>query len=439
MKWRRMACQVSEISNHLAAIVAQSEVLRCVRVGLNVIKEEALDKEFAGLDVTLVSTADWDNPYWTNKQHMAVQFSKRGQKVLYIESQGLRSPTATKRDLGRMWRRLLRGIRPPRRVDANIWVWSPLVIPFQASALIRKVNKIILDLGLRYWQARKGIGRDILWTYSPMTTELYNVERYKLVVYHAVDDIKEQPGMPRNAIEDAESVLSKRADLIFATSRRLSEVHASVNDNTHYFSNVADFDHFHMALSETTSVPADLAAIPRPRIGFIGAVSSYKIDFELVKHLASLRPEWSFVFIGEIGEGDPLTDSSALDGLQNIHLLGGRPYRDLPCYLKGIDVALQPNRLNEYTRSMFPMKFFEYLASGRPVVSVRLPALIDYADVAYFCEGVEEFQAAIEDALDCDDQSLARRIDAAKEQTYDIRTGRMMEIVRRRIGLIGEC
>jgi glycosyltransferase involved in cell wall biosynthesis len=380
-------------------------------------------------DIVLVSTADWNNPYWTNKQHMAVQFAQLGHKVFYIESQGLRAPTATTKDLKRIWARLKRGLVPPREVRPNLFVWSPLVIPLQGKASIRRINRFILAAGVRFWCAVHRIRPGILWTYSPLTTQLYSLERFGLVVYHAVDDIKAQPGMPRETIALAESDLSTRADLIFTTAHNLQEAHRRLNPNTHYFSNVADFEHFHKALDAETPVPADIASIPGPRIGFIGAISSYKLDFPMIRRIADAHPQWSFVFVGEIGEGDPLTDSSVFERAGNMHFLGGRPYASLPGYLKGMDVALQPNLLNDYTRSMFPMKFFEYLAAGKQVVSTELPALADCRDVARFCADEEAFTAGIAEALVSDQPTLETRLAAAKEQTYEIRTRKMMRLV----------
>ncbi|TCU13567.1 glycosyl transferase family 1 [Rhizobium azibense] len=378
------------------------------------------------MDIILVSTADWDNPYWTNKQHMAVQFAALGHRVFYVESQGLRAPTATAKDLKRIWKRLKRGLRSPKNVYDNIWVWSPLNIPMHGNPLIRRLNKLLLQSGIRLWCTLKGIRPQVLWTYSPMTTEFYDLDRFKLCVYHAVDDVKTQPGVPREAIEKAESVLSREADLIFVTAPNLYNLHKPLNKETHYFSNVADYRHFNQALREDLDIPEDIALIPGPRIGFVGAISSYKLDFEMIKTIAERRPQWSFVFVGEIGEGDPLDDSSALEGVKNLHFLGGKSYTSLPAYLKAMDVVLLPNKINEYTRSMFPMKFFEYLSSGRPVVSTELPALSEYTSVAAFCKTTDEFEGAIDAALQGNVADLEERLAIAREQTYEIRTQKMM-------------
>jgi glycosyltransferase involved in cell wall biosynthesis len=384
--------------------------------------------DLSRLDILLVSTADWDNPYWTNKQHVATELARRGHRILYIESQGLRRPSASARDLSRIWRRLKRGLRPPRRVSETLWVLSPLVIPFQSSPAIRKLNRQILAASIRFWCLMLRIKPSILWTYSPMTPEFYDLDRYRLLVYHAVDDITAQPGMPKEAIAQAEEVLSRRADLIFTTAPHLQAVHSRLNPNTHFFPNVADFHHFNQAMDADLAIPAELAALPSPRIGFIGAISGYKQDFELLRAVCLARPDWSVILIGEIGEGDPWTDSASLKDLPNLHLLGGRPYAQLPAYLKGFDVAMLPSKLNDYTRSMFPMKFFEYLAAGRQVVGTQLPALQEYKHVAMLVDGTDSFIAAIETLLSGQGPSLEERLEAARSQTYETRTGKMMDI-----------
>jgi glycosyltransferase involved in cell wall biosynthesis len=380
-------------------------------------------------DIVLLSTADWDNPFWTNKQHVAVELARRGHRVLYIDSLGLRRPSASSQDFGRILKRLLRALRPPRRVRERVWVWSPLVIPLQHLALARKLNGWSLRAGLWLWSRWLKLSRDLLWTYNPMTTRLFPTRDFGTVVYHCVDEIEAQRGMPAREIGEAEHELLAAASYCFVTAEHLLETRRSLCSSIHYFPNVADFDHFSKARAAETLVPKDLADLPRPRIGFVGAISDQKIDVALVRRLAELHPEWSIVLIGKVGEGDPWTNIEPLRGLPNLHLLGPRPYELLPSYLKGFDVAMLPAAMNSYTRGMFPMKFFEYLAAGCPVVSTALPALRAFGDVACLAETPEHFVAGCARALRGYTPPLATRLAVAREHTYERRTARMMQLL----------
>ncbi|WP_322094656.1 glycosyltransferase [Paraburkholderia bannensis] len=235
--------------------------------------------------------------------------------------------------------------------------------------------------------------------------------------------------MPAETLVQSETDLVKKADVVFVTSTTLEASRRQINPHTYYFPNVADFEHFSRALEDSTHIPDDLAAIPGPRIGFIGAISGYKVNFDLLRAVALAHPEWSIVMIGQVGEGDPWTDASNLKHVPNIHLLGPRAYATLPAYLKGFDVALLPNQLNEYTAAMFPMKFFEYMAAGRPVVSVDLPSLASYQDSVCLAKSVDEFIAGIENAIAGRGISQKRRVELARQNTYTARTERMLKLV----------
>ena len=382
-------------------------------------------------DILLISTADWDNPFWTNKQHVAVELARQGRRVLYVESVGLRRPTLGARDLRRILRRLARAMSSPREVRPGLWVWSPVVLPWQGSAVVRRVNRLWLRLGLALAIRRTGLDLQTLWTYSPLTAELYNLQRFSRVIYHAVDDIAAQPGMPAQAIADAEPELVRRADLVFATSPPLRERHAAAGARHCIFMpNVADAEHFGRALSPGVTLPADLAALPEPRVGFVGAVSSYKLDFALIRRLALARPDYSFALIGQVGEGDPRTDVSVLQGVANLHLLGPRPYESLPGYLAGMAAAILPSAKNGYTSAMFPMKFFEYLAAGLPVVTTPLPALADFVHLALVSSPeAEAFGAALDLALIGGGPPLETRLTAARAHTYAARTCDMLAML----------
>lgn len=381
-------------------------------------------------NIVLFSTADWDNPFWTNKQHVATQLASLGYRVLYIDSVGLRRPTLTGRDFRRVYERLSKLWKPPREVRDGLYVWSPFVIPLQDRHVVRLMNRALIQNGVERIMARLGFDDPMLWTYNPMTTEFLDLKKFNTVIYHCVDDIKAQPGMPALTLDRAERTLTELAAVTFVTSPRLAQIRSQWTSKIAYLPNVADYDHFSKALTSSVSVPEDLTKIPAPRLGFVGALSSYKVDFELLAHVARSHPEWSLVLIGSVGEGDPRTRVSAINALPNIHLLGPRPYNDLPAYLKGFDVALLPNVLNDYTAAMFPMKFFEYLAAGRPVVATNLPAIQEFSEYIEIAPSYAHFVAAVESTLNGNGCPLEGRLHLARQHTYRARTLRMLEIVK---------
>jgi glycosyltransferase involved in cell wall biosynthesis len=380
-------------------------------------------------DITLLATADWDHPLWTNKQHVALSLARLGHRVLYIESLGLRGVRAQSADGLRILRRLYRGLRLPRRVGANLWVWSPLVLPGARSPLATVINRWLFAGGLMLVRALLGLKAEWLWTYNPRSLAYLNPAAYRRIIYHCVDDIQAQPGMNGSDLDRWEQALCRLASVVFVTSPALADTRKGFNPDTYFYPNVADHSHFAEALNPTIKLPSDLLDIPNPRIGFVGAISAYKIDLDLIKNLAASCPHWSFVLIGPVGEGDPNTDVSALQSLANLYLLGAKPYNELPAWLAGIDVAILPLRCNSYTNSMFPMKFFEYLAAGRPVLATAIRSLAAYSkeaelvqpDVAAFRDGIARLLAS-----DTPEKRRARS-EFSRSYTYDRRTAEMLE------------
>jgi len=350
--------------------------------------------------IVLFSTADWHWPYWTNKQHIAARLGARGFRVLYVESTGLRSPGPNTRDVVRIWRRLRRTVGPIREVQKNVWVLSPLTIPGAAQSWpVAQWNDWQLRSKIKSWLQSARSNRPIVWTYHPHMLRVAKSLDPKALVYHCVDNLGAIPGIDREAFDKAECELLVCADQVFTTSPDLRDrCVALAPGRTDYFGNVADIDHFAAARRQDT-IAADLAAIPQPRLGYIGVLSDFKTDFALVETTARMYPDWHFVFIGEEREGQRSAAISRLKTLPNVHFLGWKPYADLPRYLRGIDVALLPQLANDYTRAMFPLKYFEYLAAGRPVVTTKLPAIAEFSAFHREASGVDSFATAIADAL----------------------------------------
>ncbi|MFN3967044.1 MAG: glycosyltransferase family 1 protein, partial [Endomicrobiia bacterium] len=248
--------------------------------------------------------ADWDNPYKTNQHHIMQRLS-RNNRVLFVESLGLRQPVFQKKDILRIFKRLIKGIKGLKKINENLYIYSPLVLPFHKFSLVRKINNLILKSKLKKIQKKLNFTNPILLGYVPNIVDFKNFFKEKLVVYHCVDELSANPLIPAKIISQMEIKLIKNADIIFVSSKPLYEKKKIYSpDKTYYMPNVADFDHFSKVWREKLMVPEDIKNIKHPIIGFVGAISKYKIDFSIIEYILQTHPEWSFVLIGALGEGE---------------------------------------------------------------------------------------------------------------------------------------
>lgn len=348
-------------------------------------------------DVVCFSTADWDAPLWTNKQHLMSRLADRGVHVLYIDSLGLRAPGLGTDDLRRIGRRL-KAWRPyAKTVAPRVRRDSPLLVPFHRHRSIRSLNERLITArvvrNVQHWR----MARPVAWTYNPMSVDYLTACDFSAVVYHCVDDLAAYPGIDGPGLRAAERRLAQRADVCIASARPLVEHLESLGaKRVLYWPNPADVEAFR-------SLPRRIRPAGEPPvIGFIGAVQDHKIDVGLLARCAQAHPEWRFEIVGPIGHG--LTDSGFdLDALPaNVSCPGAVPKEDLPEVLSRFDVGLIPYARNDYTACVFPMKVFEYMAAGLPVVSTSLPSLVGEIDHIHFADGVDAFSEAIRTALDSD-------------------------------------
>jgi glycosyltransferase involved in cell wall biosynthesis len=371
-----------------------------------------------GRDVVCVGFADWDAELWTNQHHLMSRLAREN-RVLFVESLGLRRPQLAGKDVKRILRRLRRGLAPPRAVD-GLHVLSPLVVPLHRFAAVRALNRRLLSWLVRRATRRLGLRRPLLWAYVPQAEALLDALDPSLVVYHCVDDIAAQPGIDGASFRAAEERFARRADLVLASAPSLAARMRTLNGNVLDAPNVADTALFARALQPGPVDPA-LAALPRPRAVFTGAVVATKLDVPLLVELARARPAWSFALVGPVGPCDPRTDVSALAAEPNAHLLGRRAYDELPDVLRGADAGLIPYARNELTDAIFPMKVYEYLAAGLPVVATQLPSIAGVAEVATAPDAAG-LAALLYAALARDGAGRrAARSQAAEAHSWDVR------------------
>ncbi|HWX23917.1 MAG TPA: glycosyltransferase, partial [Vicinamibacteria bacterium] len=204
------------------------------------------------------------------------------------------------------------------------------------------------------------------------------------------------------------------ADVVFATSTDLYARMAALNEATELVPNAADFAHFKDA--SRAPAPEDVRSLPRPILGYLGEIAPW-FDLEAVHALAQARPSWSLVLVG------PLTTRRAgpLLALPNVHYLGRKAYGELPGYLGQFDVCLLPFALTPLTAAVSPVKVYEYLAAGRPVVSSSLKEVLALGPLVTIA-GPEGFAPAVEAALGTrGEAAVAQRQEFAQGNTWDHR------------------
>jgi glycosyltransferase involved in cell wall biosynthesis len=363
----------------------------------------------SGQQIVCIGSADWATELPIN-QHQLMGRLAAENEVLFVESLGLRRPQLAGRDLSRIWRRLKRGLRGARPVPEGLHVLSPLVLPLHGKAAVRKLNRRLLRFQVKRAARKLGMVRPILWAYVPQAEEVLDVLDPELVVYHCVDDVAAQKGVDAESFRAAEERFARRADLVLASAPALAERMRTLSDHVLYAPNVADTGAFATALEPGPVDPA-IEGLPRPRLVFQGAIVATKLDVQLLAEVAKLRPDWSIVLVGPRGAGDPTGDLSPLDQAPNIHQIGPRQANDLPQVLRGADIGLIPYAINDLTRSVFPMKVYEYLAAGLPVLATPLPALAGV-------KGIETIASAEELVGACEREMAIDSPEDRRERSY---------------------
>lgn len=369
---------------------------------------------------------DWQGDP-TSKKHIMRILSKEN-RVLWVNSIGMRRPTAAAGDVRRVFAKLRRIVAGVHEVEPNIFVMDPPVLPLPGVAAAERVNRIVLAARLRTLSRRLAMGRPLVWTFLPNVNWLLGRLHERMVIYHCVDEYSEFSGVPKEVIVRMEQDLIRRADIVFTSAEKLCEERRALNPRTHFIPHGVDVAHFSQALDPSTAVPPAIAALPKPVIGFFGLLADW-VDVDMIGALARARPRWSFVLVGKTQ-----TDLGPVRGLKNVHLAGQQPYAALPAYCRGFDVGLIPFRMNELTLRVNPLKLREYLAAGLPVVSTPLPEVVRYQGVVHIAVNKEGFLQNIEAALkERSDEQDRRRVETMRSEGWEARVAEMSRIVEARL------
>ncbi len=365
---------------------------------------------------------------WTgdplSKTHV-MRILARENRILWINSIGYRAPTASRSDVRRAWTKLKAAAEPVKEVEPNVFVLNPLAIPAYGVSWVRSVNRQLLRLQVLRAMRRLRFERPINWVFTPTAAVVAGALGEETLVYYCVDEFTAYTHIARQ-IAELETELLRRADLVIVSAETLRKSKSAANPRTVLVRHGVDFEHFRTALDPATEIPAELAALPRPIIGYFGLMAEDWIDIPLMVDVARHFSHGSMVLLGKV-----TTDISRLTALPNVHVLGRKPFSTLPAYSKGFDVAINPFPINEVTRNANPLKVREYLAAGLPVVSSRIPE-VEVLGLCHIGDGSGGFIAAVEEALR-DPGPKKERSETMRAESWE---GRVEEI-RRHMAAIG--
>ncbi len=377
------------------------------------------------------SSSDWAGK-WGSRQQVMQRLARRGYQVLFIERQvGLEHLWRYGDIRQHKWRRWREGTH---QIAPNLSIVSPpLLLPgrYYMKAVAHFNQSIMINWTQAYLR-RNHLQPQIVWGYRPEDGGLFGHFGEALTVYHCIDEFRAgTTGRKRSLIDKLEQRTLREADIVFTNSLLTHQQKLPLNVNTHRIPSGADVVHFAKAHDAQTVVPEELAKISAPIAGYVGNIND-KLDIPLLVTAAKTLPDWSFVFVGELYQ--QAVDLRALQALPNVYFLGRQPFDKIPGFVKAMDVCLLPYIDSEYTRYRSPLKLYEYLAAGKPVVSTKHPEVDEFAQWVTIVGEAVAFPAAIVAAVANDSPAQQQqRIDVGGQHSWDQRVDAMEAVLRQHL------
>ncbi|MFO7654960.1 MAG: glycosyltransferase family 9 protein [Candidatus Krumholzibacteriia bacterium] len=375
------------------------------------------------MDIVCFGQQNWDY-CWTGKQQLMTRLAARGHRVLYVDSHWSREVSGP--------REQFRALTPVRH-QIGLRYEGPgelHVFTYRYAPWLRwRLNQLRYPSVLQGIIDARGFTAPVALALRPPALPLLRQLRTDGSIYYAVDEMTvtgARAPETQRLVRAQEEAMLRYVDVALGVSRRLARRFATVNPVSYYLPNGADVTHFSPEHLASVDGHERVSTLPRPRIAFVGQVDE-RMDQDLLVALARARPRWQLVLAGRVRPG---TDVSRMAAVPNIHVLGYQPYADLPRVLREVDACIVPYRRTELTRSCNPLKVFEYLATGLPVVATPLDGLAWCDDVIELASGPEAFGSALERVLSAPHRGREARLQRAGDNSWDRRVDELEERLR---------
>ncbi|WP_282135686.1 glycosyltransferase [Seonamhaeicola maritimus] len=379
-----------------------------------------------GKDIVIIGIQPWDIEIGSNCKNIALEFAKDN-RVLYVNPPMDRITRIKQKNNQRIQKRIriakgqipnlekisdnLWNVYPKNTVESINWVGSHSIFK-----ILNKRNAHLLSSDIKSAIKRLNFSDFILFNDSSMFLGLHLKEllQPKVYAYYMRDYLVKVPYWQKHG-ERIEPHVVEKADVLATNSDFFAEFGLRYNPHSYMVGQGCDVSHFSDE-DDTIKVPNDFNDIPSPVIGYVGSLTTLRLDIKLLEHIANERKDWSIVLVGPEDED---FKKSELHNLPNVYFLGRKDSSELPNYLKGFDVAMNPQLINNLTIGNYPRKIDEYLAMGKPIIATKTKAMEMFKDSVYLGSTKEQYIELIEKALIEDSKERAKdRINVAKSHTW---------------------
>lgn len=378
-------------------------------------------------DMIYFGPGDWDG-LWRNRNQLMSRFA-RNNKVMYVEPVQFLSNMIKRKQVP--WPKLKEAISkgPVRKIKENLYVYNAPMLPIIGRYPINAVTWALWRAKFKSTLRALGFKKPIIWLSFP--TMGYFLDKFdnKLSIYHVVDEYTEYRGVDRAKLQEMERHILKKVDLTIVVSDKLLESKRPLNPNTYKIPNGVDYRAYNDAMKFRDHMPDDISIIRGPILGYSGLIS-YRLDLNMIKEIALIRPQWSIVLMGTVDDTGCENEIAQLRQIPNVHFLGMKPIEQVPQYIVAFDICLIPYAQNGEVENLSPLKLYDYMAAGKPIITTDFPAANEFKELIYIANTPDRFLNSIKKALSETDSTISQaRRQAASQNTWEDRISQISNLI----------
>ncbi len=377
-------------------------------------------------DIVIISIQPWDIEIGSNCKNIALEFAKDN-RVLYVNPPMDRITRFKQKNTEKIQKRICiaKGQKPDlEQIGDNLWNLYPKdtiesinwIGSHSIFKILNKRNSKLLANNIISATNRLCFSNYLLFNDSSMFLGLHLKEflQPNIYAYYIRDYLVKVPYWGKHGTK-IEPSLIKQVDVVLSNSTFLSEYSSQFNKNSVMVGQGCDIDMYNEEENQIKT-PKEFKIISSPIIGYVGSLTALRLDIELLEQIAKQKPDWNMVLVGP---EDEAFKNSELHKFSNVFFLGSKNSHDLPAYIKGFDVSINPQVVNDITIGNYPRKIDEYLAMGKPVVATHTKAMEMFNQYVYLGKSIDDYISLIEKAIREHSESIAKtRIKFAKSHTW---------------------